>query len=159
MQISAEKVVMINYTLTDDEGTVIDKSDGEPLAYIHGTGNIIPGLESALNGKAVGDKLEVRIEPADAYGERELEAIQTVPRSAFQGVDEIAPGMQFQAQGPEGAQMITVTAVDGDNITIDGNHPLAGQVLNFAVEVMGIRDAEAEELEHGHVHGPGGHQH
>jgi len=159
MQITHQKVVMIDYVLTDEAGNVIDQSSGQPLAYIHGIGNIIPGLEQALTGKAVGDKVEVRVEPAEAYGERQLEAIQTVPRAAFQGIDEIQPGMQFQAQGPQGVQIVTVTAVEADQVTIDGNHPLAGKVLHFSVEIMGIRDAEPVELEHGHVHGPGGHDH
>ncbi|MGB0713923.1 MAG: FKBP-type peptidyl-prolyl cis-trans isomerase, partial [Gammaproteobacteria bacterium] len=112
MQVSHQKVVMIDYVLTDDDKNTLDKSDGQPLAYIHGMGNIIPGLEKALEGKAVGDKLDVRIEPADAYGERSLEAIQTVPRDRFQGVDKIEAGMQFQAQGAGGAvQVVTVTNV------------------------------------------------
>ncbi|MGB0722657.1 MAG: FKBP-type peptidyl-prolyl cis-trans isomerase [Gammaproteobacteria bacterium] len=160
MQVSHQKVVMIDYVLTDDDKNTLDKSDGQPLAYIHGMGNIIPGLEKALEGKAVGDKLDVRIEPAEAYGERSLEAIQTVPRDRFQGVDKIEAGMQFQAQGAGGAvQVVTVTNVTDTEVTVDANHPLAGVPLNFNVEVVGVRDAEAEEIEHGHVHGPGGHDH
>jgi FKBP-type peptidyl-prolyl cis-trans isomerase SlyD len=160
MHIAINKVVNIHYTLTNDEGEVLDSSHGkQPLAYIHGIGNIIPGLESALEGRGVGDKFQVTIAPEDAYGERSDELVQTVPRSAFEGVKEILPGMQFQAQSPEGVQLVTVIEVDGDDVTLDGNHPMAGITLNFDVEVADIRDATAEELDHGHVHGAGGHHH
>ncbi|MGV6826125.1 MAG: FKBP-type peptidyl-prolyl cis-trans isomerase [bacterium] len=160
MQITTNKVVMIHYVLTDEQGEVLDKSDDQPMAYIHGTGNLIVGLEKALEGKQVGDNLEVRVEAKEAYGERNEDAVQVVPRAAFEGVEKIGMGMQFQAQSPDGhLQLITVIDVDGDDITIDGNHPLAGKPLNFSVEIVGIRDADPEELEHGHVHGPGGHEH
>jgi FKBP-type peptidyl-prolyl cis-trans isomerase SlyD len=129
------------------------------LAYLHGLGNIIPGLENALSGRALGDKFSVTVAPADGYGERDNEMVQSVPKSAFQGVDQILPGMQFQAQSPEGMQLVTVIDVDGDEVILDGNHPMAGITLTFDVEVTEIRDATAEELEHGHVHGPGGHHH
>lgn len=160
MQISNNKVVLIHYTLTNDEGEQLDSSHGQdPLAYIHGMGNIIPGLENALAGLKAGDTLKVSIPPADGYGELDNEMIQTVPRSAFEGVDEILPGMQFQAQSPEGMQLVTVIDVDGDDIILDGNHPMAGMTLHFDVEITEIRDATPEELDHGHVHGPGGHHH
>jgi FKBP-type peptidyl-prolyl cis-trans isomerase SlyD len=160
MQIANHKVVSIHYTLTNDEGDVLDSSKGqEPLAYLHGFGNIISGLENALNGRALGDKFTVAIAPAEGYGERDNEMVQSVPKSSFQGVDEILPGMQFQAQSPDGMQLVTVIDVDGDEVILDGNHPMAGMTLNFDVEVTEIRDATAEELEHGHVHGPGGHHH
>jgi FKBP-type peptidyl-prolyl cis-trans isomerase SlyD len=160
MQIATNKVVEIHYTLTNDEGEVLDSSrGGDPLAYIHGVGNIIPGLERALTGHSAGDKFQVTIAPEDAYGLRDDGLVQSVPRSAFQGVDEILPGMQFQAQSPEGLQLVTVIDVDGDEVILDGNHPMAGVTLNFDVEVANIRDATAEELDHGHVHGPGGHHH
>lgn len=147
-------VVSMNYTLTDDDGQILDSSDGgEPLNYLHGAGNIIPGLENAMVGKAQGDKFDVRVEPAEGYGEVNPQMIQVVPRAAFQGVEAIEPGMQFQAEGPDGqGQLIRVAAVDGDDITVDANHPLAGQVLNFAIEVVGIREASEEEIAHGHVH-------
>lgn len=160
MQIANHKVVSIHYTLTNDEGDVLDSSKGqEPLAYLHGFGNIISGLENALDGRSLGDKFTVAIAPAEGYGERDNDMVQSVPKSSFQGVDEILPGMQFQAQSPDGMQLVTVIDVDGDEVILDGNHPMAGMTLNFDVEVTEIRDATAEELEHGHVHGPGGHHH
>jgi FKBP-type peptidyl-prolyl cis-trans isomerase SlyD len=160
MKIAHEKVVSIHYTLTNSDGTVLDSSSGgHPLAYLHGFGNIIPGLENALEGKATGDKLEVTVEPEQGYGARDERLVQAVPRSAFKGVDELAPGMQFQAQGPQGTRLVVVTEVAEDVVTVDANHPLAGQTLHFDVEVSEVRDATAEELEHGHVHGPGGHHH
>jgi FKBP-type peptidyl-prolyl cis-trans isomerase SlyD len=160
MTISSNKVVTIHYTLTNDSGEVLDSSEGhEPLAYIHGNGNIIPGLENALNGRTVGDKFDVSIPPEDGYGLRDNNLVQSVPKSAFQGVEEILPGMQFQAQSPEGMQLVTVVDLDGDEVILDGNHPMADITLHFAVEVQAIRDATSEELEHGHVHGPGGHHH
>lgn len=160
MQISANKVVSIHYTLKDEEGEVIETSaQSDPLAYIHGAGNIIPGLEGALSGKDVGDKFEVDVPPEEAYGFRKDELIQAVPMNAFQGINEILPGMQFQAQTPSGMQLLTVVEVEQDQVIVDGNHPLAGQTLTFEVEVTDIRDATEEELDHGHVHGPGEYQH
>jgi FKBP-type peptidyl-prolyl cis-trans isomerase SlyD len=160
MKIAHEKVVSIHYTLTNKEGTVLDSSSGsDPLAYLHGFGNIIPGLENALEGKATGDKLSVTVEPEQGYGARDERLVQAVPRSAFKGVEELSPGMQFQAQGPQGTRLVVVTQVADDEVTVDANHPLAGQTLHFDVEVSEVRDATAEELEHGHVHGPGGHHH
>jgi FKBP-type peptidyl-prolyl cis-trans isomerase SlyD len=160
MTISTNHVVSIHYTLTNDAGEILDSSTGnDPLAYIHGIGNIIPGLESALTGRALGDKFKVSIAPEDGYGLRDNEMMQNVPKSAFQGVDEILPGMQFQAQSPQGMTLVTVVDVDGDEVILDGNHPMAGMTLHFEVEVADIRDATSEELEHGHVHGPDGHHH
>ena len=160
MQIAKNSVVTIDYTLTDDNGDVVDSSKGgEPLAYIHGIGQIIPGLENALEGKAAGDEVSVSIPPAEGYGDYNEGLIQVVPREMFQGVDTIEPGMQFHAQTNQGFQTITVTQVDGEDITIDGNHPLAGTNLNFEVSIKDVREASAEELDHGHVHGPGGHEH
>lgn len=160
MSITNNNVVQFHYTLTSDGGETIDSSEGrEPLAYLHGHDNIVPGLEKEMEGKQVGDKFDVKVAPAEGYGERHLEMIQQVPRTAFQGVDDIQPGMQFEAQTDAGPRPVVVTAVDADTVTVDGNHPLAGENLNFAVEVTEIRDASAEEIEHGHPHGPGGHQH
>lgn len=161
MQIADKKVVAIDYTLRDDEGTVLDSSEGaQPLAYLHGAANIIPGLENALLGKQANDELDVSVEPEDAYGEYSLELVATLNRSMFQGVDELAPGMQFHASAPDGGmQVVTVRDVDGDDVTVDGNHPLAGQRLHFKVKVISVREATAEELEHGHAHGEGGHHH
>jgi len=160
MKIGEDKVVSIHYTLTDSGGSVLDSSSGnEPLLYLHGAGNIIPGLESALEGKVSGDKLSVTIEPEQGYGARDERLVQAVPRSAFKGVEQLAPGMQFQAQGPQGTRLVVITQVTADIVTVDANHPLAGQTLHFEVEITEVREATAEELEHGHVHGPGGHHH
>lgn len=160
MKIADDKVVSIHYTLKDAAGTVLDASAaGEPLAYLHGAGNIIPGLENALEGKQAGDRLSITVTPAEGYGERDERLVQAVPRSAFKGVERLAPGMQFQAQGPQGTRLVVVTQVAADVVTVDANHPLAGQTLHFEVEVADVRDATREELEHGHVHGPGGHHH
>jgi FKBP-type peptidyl-prolyl cis-trans isomerase SlyD len=160
MEIGKDKVVSIDYTLTGAEGNVLDSSQGRgPLAYLHGNNNIIPGLESALQGKAQGDQVTVSIPPEQAYGLQDPKMVQVVPRSAFQGAPTITAGMQFQGQTQAGPRVITVTKVEGDNITIDANHPLAGQTLNFDVKVIDVRDATQEELSHGHVHGVGGHQH
>lgn len=154
MTISANKVVTLAYTLTDDEGVMIDQSDDGSFKYLHGAENIVPGLESALDGQSSGSELNVVVEPADGYGERNDTFVETVPRTAFSEDDDIQVGMQFHAESAEGDTMIiTVIDVDGDQVTIDGNHPLAGVRLNFQVKVMDIRDATAEELEHGHVHG------
>ncbi|WP_297922934.1 peptidylprolyl isomerase [uncultured Agitococcus sp.] len=160
MQISNDNVVSIAYTLTNDEDQVIDTSEGgAPLVYLHGAQNIIPGLENALVGKQVGDKLKVSVEPAEGYGEYQAELVQVVPKRMFAGVDNIEAGMQFHAQTDYGMQIVTVAAVEGEDITVDGNHPLAGQTLHFEVEVVDVRAASKEELEHGHVHGEGGHHH
>ena len=156
MTITANSAVTFHYTLTDTEGAELDSSSGqEPLAYLHGHGNIIPGLEKALEGKAVGDNLEVSIEPAEAYGEVVAEMIQEVPRSSFEGIENIQPGMQFQAETNQGPVPVVITAVSEETVTVDGNHPLAGKTLNFAVTVESIREATADELSHGHIHGPG----
>jgi FKBP-type peptidyl-prolyl cis-trans isomerase SlyD len=160
MQITKDAVALIHYTLTDDEGTTIDTSaGGEPLAYIHGNGNLIPGLEKELEGKSEGDKLDVKIAPADGYGEFDKDLIQRVPRRALKGIGNLHVGMQLQAQSERGTRAVTVTQLVGDMVTLDGNHPLAGKNLNFKVEVVGVRAATEEELSHGHVHGPGGHHH
>ena len=160
MQISEKKVALISYTLTNSEGQVLDQADEkEPFAFIAGIGNIIAGLDSALNGKVAGDALQVSIEAKDAYGEHRPELLQTVPLEMFQGVDKIEVGMQFQAQSDQGVNVVTVAKVDGEEVTIDANHPLAGETLNFDVKVLEVREATEEELEHGHAHGTGGHQH
>lgn len=161
MLIANQHVVTIDYTLSNDAGEVIDSSAGtEPLVYLHGAGNIIAGLENALAGKAVGDELDVSIEPEDAYGEYSAELITNVGREMFEGVDELEVGMQFHASAPDGGmQIVTVRDIEGDQVTIDGNHPLAGQQLNFKVKVVSVRAASEEETAHGHVHGEGGHQH
>lgn len=159
-QVSQNKAVYFNYTLTNDNGDTLDQSNGQPLAYLHGFGNIIQGLENALLGKSAGDKLTVTVEPADAYGEYSSDAVQEVPRANFQGVDNIEAGMQFQSQTEDGhVMLVTVRDVQDDIVVVDANHPLAGERLTFDVEITEVRDATEEELAHGHVHGVGGHHH
>lgn len=158
--ITNDSVVLFNYTLTNDAGDVLDKSNGEPLAYLHGHHNIISGLEAALLGKSAGDKLVAVIEPADAYGEYLAEAVQEVPRSNFQGVDNIEVGMQFQSQTEDGhVMLVAVKEVTDELVIVDANHPLAGERLTFDVEIVEVRAATADEIAHGHVHGAGGHHH
>jgi len=160
MQIAARTVVNFHYTLSNDTGEVLDSSQGgDPLTYLHGAGNIVAGLETALEGRGVGDSFKVRVAPEEGYGVHQAQLVQDVPRSAFAGVEKVQAGMQFQADTPEGVQNVTVARVTGDSVTVDGNHPLAGQHLNFAIEVTAVRLASVEELSHGHVHGPGGHAH
>ena len=160
MQIAANCVAYIHYTLKDDAGAVIDSSSGgEPLAYLHGAGNIVPGLEKALEGQQAGAKLAVKVAPQEGYGVRDEALVQQVPRRSFQGVRDLKPGMRFHAQTQQGPVAVMVTQVQGDMITVDGNHALAGVTLNFEIEVTKVREATPEELIHGHVHGPGGHSH
>lgn len=160
MQIAKQKVVTIDYTLKDDNGTVLDNSENGAFNYLHGAGNVIPGLESALDGKTSGDELSISIEPQNAYGERNDELMTSVPRSRFENSDKIEKGMHFHSQSADGnVQIVTVVDIDADNITVDANHPLAGVNLNFDVKVIEVRDASTEEIEHGHVHGPDGHHH
>lgn len=155
------KVVSIHYTLKDDDGDVVDSSSGgEPLDYLHGAGNIVPGLEAAMIGRGIGDKFKVTVAPADGYGEVVGGGPRAVPRSAFPDEVELEEGMQFFVRGPDGEPFpVWVAGVKGDEVLIDANHPLAGENLNFEVEVVGIRDATKEEVEHGHPHGPDGHGH
>jgi FKBP-type peptidyl-prolyl cis-trans isomerase SlyD len=156
MPIAQNDVVTIHYTLKDDTDKVIDSSSGgEPLAYLHGHGNIIPGLERELAGKSVGDRLTVRVPAAQGYGEYDRALVQKVPRRALKGIANLRVGLRLQA----GHQAVTVTHIAGDMVTLDGNHPLAGQNLNFDVEITAVRPATEEELSHGHVHGDGGHHH
>jgi FKBP-type peptidyl-prolyl cis-trans isomerase SlyD len=160
VDIAQDRVVTIHYTLKDDHGEVLDSSaGGEPLAYIQGHGNLVSGLEKALEGKTEGAALAVSVPAAEGYGERDEALLQRVPKRSLQGSGEIKKGMQFQARTKDGMRMFTVTAVIGDMVSLDGNHPLADQTLHFDVEVVGVREATPEELEHGHVHGAGGHHH
>jgi len=160
MQIAQNAVAAFHYTLTDDEGQVIDSSKGrEPLTYLHGGGQIVPGLEKQMEGRGAGDRFTADVAPEEGYGVHHAELLQEVPREAFQGVDDIQPGMQFQGRGPQGAINVTVTRVEDGKVFIDGNHPLAGKTLHFDIEVTHVREATSEELEHGHVHGEGGHHH
>ena len=156
MKIANDLAVAIHYTLTDESGETIDSSAGaDPLKYIQGHSNIIPGLESELEGCVVGDKKVVVVQPADGYGEHDENLVQAVPREMFSGVESIEVGMEFQVEGPQGEQFVEVTEVAEDTITVDGNHVLAGKVLTFDVEVVEVRAATEDELEHGHVHGEG----
>lgn len=152
-------VVVLNYTLRSSAGEVIDASTKEePLAYLHGADNIVPGLEQALTGKSVGYSGKVIVEPADGYGEREDIAPEAVPREAFPGDVELFVGMQLMAEGPDHEHApIWIAAIDGDKIFVDSQHPLAGETLNFEVEVLAVRKATEEEEHHGHPHGPDGH--
>ena len=158
MTITRDSVVTIHYTLKDDQGAVIDSSaSGEPLAYLHGHGNIVPGLERELTGRNAGDKLSVSVGPPEGYGEYDKELVQSVPRRALRGIKDVQPGMHLHAQTEAGTRTVTVTRVQGDMVTLDANHPLAGKNLNFDIQIEDVRQATAEELSHGHVHGPGGH--
>lgn len=161
LKIADDHVVTIHYTLKDESGEIVDSSEGmDPLVYLQGAENIVPGLEQALVGKQVGDKLSVTVQPKDGYGELIPELCQVVSIDMFQGVDELEIGQMFETESAEGYPMIvTITEISEGNVTIDANHPLAGQVLNFAVEVVDVREASEEELEHGHVHGEGCHHH
>lgn len=160
MEIAADRVVLIHYTLKGDDGAVIDSSaGGDPLAYIQGHGNLVAGLEKALEGKQDGNTLTVSVPPAEGYGTHDAALIQRVPKRSLQGAGAIKKGMQFQGRTDAGMRLFTVTAMVGDMVTLDGNHPLADKTLHFDVQVVSVREATAEELEHGHVHGVGGHHH
>ncbi len=154
MKIANDTVVSIHYTLTAEDGSLIDSSEGsEPLNYLAGCGNIIPGLEKALMGLEVGDKTQVVVAPEEGYGAKDEGLIQTLPREMFTGIDQIEVGMEFETQSPQGESMfVMVVDVSETEITVDGNHELAGQVLNFDVMVEGVREASQEEIDHGHVH-------
>ena len=160
MRIDKNRVVTLHYTLRDEQGTVLDSSEGRaPLTYLHGKGNIIPGLEQALAGKEAGEKLDVSVAPEQAYGTRDERLVQILPRSRLPEGTQVAPGMQLRADSPKGPRLVSVVKVERDFVTVDGNHPLAGRTLNFSVEVAEVRKATHEEVSHGHVHGPGGHHH
>lgn len=160
MQVAENMAVSIHYTLTNSAGEQLDSSiGGDALVYLHGNGNIIPGLEKALQGKSVGDKFQVSIAPEEGYGEYHQEMVQVIPRKMFEGVDNVEVGMQFHADVSSGPGIVTVIQVEGDDVTIDGNHPLAGEALHFDVEVTDVRAATEDELAHGHIHGKGGVEH
>jgi FKBP-type peptidyl-prolyl cis-trans isomerase SlyD len=160
MNITQNKVVSIHYTLTDKSGEILDTSKGRgPLAYLHGRGNLITGLEKELEGKKEGDKLNITVPPEEAYGARDENLIRQVPRSAFKEVEDLQPGMRFQSKTESGTEIFTVSKVEDEKVTIDSNHPLAGEALTFDVKVADVREATEEEVSHGHVHEPGGHNH
>jgi len=156
MKIADKLAVTIHYTLTNDAGKKLDSSRNEkPMEYLHGSGQIVSGLEKALAGKEVGDKFIVTIPPAEAYGEKRDDMVKEVPMTMFEGIDKVEVGMQFHADASHGVNVVTVSEVDGDKVTIDGNHPMAGEALTFDVEVMDLRPATEDELSHEHVHGEG----
>lgn len=151
MQASKDCVVSIDYVLRDTEGDVIDQSqDGQPLSYLHGHDNIVPGLEQAIEGHATGDELQATVEPEQGYGPYREELVQTVKREQFQGVESLGPGMSFHAESEAGPLIVTITDIDGDDVTVDGNHALAGQTLDFAVSIAAVREATDDELEQGY---------
>jgi FKBP-type peptidyl-prolyl cis-trans isomerase SlyD len=156
--ITQDMIVSMNYTLTDSEGKILDSSNEEPMEYLQGHSNIIPGLESALEGLKPGDRKQVTIQPSDGYGQHNPDLIFSLPLDQFGG-EAPQTGMLVQLQSPEGEMMATVAQIENNQVTLDANHPLAGQVLNFDVEIVKVRSASAEELSHGHPHGPHGHHH
>ncbi len=158
--ITKDTAVKFNYTLKDDDGNILDQSpEGQPLAYLHGHSNIIPGLEQQLEGKSAGERVNAIVEPVDGYGEYQELAVQKVPRDNFQGVEDIQAGMQFQSEAGGQVMLVTVTDVNDEEVTVDANHPLAGKRLTFDVEIQEVRAATEDELNHGHVHGAGGVEH
>jgi FKBP-type peptidyl-prolyl cis-trans isomerase SlyD len=161
MQIADNTVVILDYTVTNPEGDLIDSSSesGEPLTYLHGKGDIVPGLEQALTGRRVGDAFQITVPPEEGYGERYDELVQVVSRDQFVGIVNMEVGMQFQTEADGEIHVVTVTALEGDEVVVDANHPLAGETLVFDVTVLEVRPATAEEIQHGHVHGAGGHHH
>ncbi|QCU90076.1 FKBP-type peptidyl-prolyl cis-trans isomerase [Thiomicrorhabdus sediminis] len=160
MKIADNSVALIHFELSDSNGDLIEKTDNEPMAYLHGHHNLIPGLEKALNGKQAGDEFTITIESEEAYGPVQENLIQdNVPKAMFQGVDNLEVGMRFEAQSAEGFHSVVITDVQENTVTVDGNHEFAGKDLTFAIQVVEVREASAEELEHGHAHGVGGHHH
>jgi FKBP-type peptidyl-prolyl cis-trans isomerase SlyD len=160
MTITHGSVVLFDYTLTDQEKEVIDSSsEGGPLAYLHGEGQIVKGLEKAMEGRKAGDALQIMVSPSEGYGLHDPSKIVVVPTDEIEGGDELEVGMQLETESDEGEQTVVISMIEGNNVTIDGNHPLAGMPLHFDIKIREVRAATKEEIEHGHVHGPGGHQH
>jgi FKBP-type peptidyl-prolyl cis-trans isomerase SlyD len=160
MKIAKDTVVTIEYTLTDDDGDVIDSSVGQdPLAYVHGVGALVPGLEAALEGKSSGEVIKVAVPPGEGYGEHDPSLVHVAERGQFPGVANIEVGMRFRAGSEDESEVVTVVAVEGDDVTLDANHPLAGMTLNFAVKILAVRQATANEIAHGHPHGSDGNDH
>lgn len=159
MNIAKDHVVRFHYTMTDDAGNEIDSSEDEPMTYLHGHGGLMQGLEEALVGKTTGDRLEVNLSPEKAFGERQDNAEQRLPVKHLIGAKSWKPGMTAIVQTQHGQRQVTVLKVGHTMATVDTNHPLAGQAVNFNVEVVEVRPATTEEINHGHAHGPGGHHH
>lgn len=159
MNVIQDCVVTFHYKVSDEDGVQLDSSEGKaPLTYLHGSNNIIKGLQSALAGTSEGDTLSVTVSPEEAYGEYIDALVEAVPKEAF-GDNKLEVGMRFEAQTNQGPISVVVTNIEDDSVTVDGNHPLAGKSLTFDVTVETIREATKEELDHGHVHGEGGHHH
>lgn len=157
MFIEANSVVVLHFAVTDDKGELIDDTrDSQPLEFLMGSGYLVPGLEAELEGLKVGDDFDVTIQPEQGYGIYDPELVQEVPAELFEGVEGVEPGMAFSAETDEGHRTVIVTAVEDDIIVVDANHPFAGRTLQFNGEVIGLREATEEELEHGHIHGAGG---
>jgi FKBP-type peptidyl-prolyl cis-trans isomerase SlyD len=160
MTIGKNKVVEFHYSLSNESGDPLDSSrERQPMAYLHGAGNIIPGLEKAMAGRVAGDHFEVTVAPEEAYGVRNEGNVQRIPLKRLGQLARPRPGQVLSLQTQQGPVQVTVVKVGRFNVDVDANHPLAGQVLNFEVDVVSVRDATPEELSHGHAHGPGGHHH
>jgi len=161
LNIDTNRVVGIDYVVSDVEDNIIDSSDdGGPLFFLYGQGEIVPGLERALHGKQIGDTVHVKVGPEDGYGEIDPELIRTVAVADFEGLDEeLEVGMELDAETEGGPLVVTVTDIEGDEVTVDANHPLAGMTLNFDVTITSVRDSTPEEREHGHAHEGDHHQH
>lgn len=159
MTVSKDMVVSIEYKLTDDDGAVLDSSEGRgALAYIHGHGNLVSGLESELEGKADGTPFEAHVQPSAGYGDYDDELLFSVPKERFKDFGDLKVGMQFEAETDQGHQIMAIKGIDGESVMVDANHPLAGQVLHFEGKIVGVREATKDELTHGHVH-DGDHHH
>jgi len=160
MKIAQNTVVTLNYTLKNGDGILLDTSEGrELLVYLHGVGGLIPGLEKELDGREKGTKLKAVIPPTEAYGDRNEELVQVVSKDGFQGVEELQVGMQVQLDNDQNPEIASISKIEGNDVTLDMNHPLAGMTLHFDVDIVEIREADEEEIIHGHVHGPDGHHH
>jgi FKBP-type peptidyl-prolyl cis-trans isomerase SlyD len=156
MQVKKNSVVSIFYVLKDDKGQILDQNEAnQPLVYLHGCGQLLPALESKMEGAKSGDKIVAAIEAKNGYGEYDKELVFEVKRSDFPADETLEPGMQFHAHNEDGTEVITIVKIEGDKVTVDANHPLAGQGLNFDVTITDVREATPQELEHGHVHGDG----
>lgn len=160
MKVTANSVVSLDYTLKNNAGEVLDSSQGrEPLVYLHGVGALIPGLENEIAGMEKGQAKIVVVQPEHAYGIKSDDLLHVVPKSGFQGDEEMQEGMQVQLETEQGPAIATISKIDGEDVTLDLNHPLAGEVLTFDISITDVREATSEEIAHGHVHGPGGHHH
>lgn len=154
MQITKNKVATFGFTVINESGQTLDSSKESGLfSYVHGIGYLIPGLESAMEGKSAGDSFSISVLPAQGYGERDESLVQVIPRSVFDGIGDLDVGLQLQLEDQNGTKIAAVTRIEEDNVTLDGNHPLAGVTLNFAIDIVDVRDATEEELDHGHPAG------